>query len=297
VDKATVLPLFLLALAGVAVLVRAMLTDRIRQRFRVKLRAWFMGAAKPGAESAGAKESESPERDLQAELMALKKLVLGFCHDLRQPIQAASAYLVAGSQSTDPAGARATQGIRSSLLSIQVLVESMADAVRIDSGRHRVQSQPVSIADLCQAVADQFQPLALAMDRELSIRLYGMEGMSLRSDPDLLQRILRNLLTNALCHSQAARIRLSVRAHPGGVRLAVVNGPPGIPLQERQRLIALLQGALPSDGPSLQTRSGWGLSISRRLAGLIGSRLRVSSHASLGTIFFLELPGRSPHEH
>lgn len=295
-DKATVLPLFLLALAGVAVLVRAMLTDRTRQRIRGRVWSWFMTAATPRAQRAGVTESETPEADLQAELLALKKLVIAFCHDLRQPIQAASAYLVAGSRSTDPAGAEVLQGVRSSLLSIQVLVDSMADAVRIDSGQHRVQSQPIPIADLCQTVANQFQPLALAMGRELSIRIRGMEGINLNSDPDLLQRILRNLLTNALCHSQGSRIRLSVRAYPRGVRLAVVNGPPGIPLRERQRLIAVLQGALPSDGPSLQNRSGWGLSISRRLAGLIGARLRVSSHASLGTVFFLELPGRRPNE-
>jgi signal transduction histidine kinase len=296
VDKATVLPLFLLALAGVAVLVRAMLTDRTRQRIRMKVRSWLIRGAKPAAGGAGASESEGPEADLQAELLAIKKLVLGFCHDLKQPIQAASAYLAAGSRATDPMGAGAVQGVRSSLLSIQVIVESMADAIRIDSGQHRVQSQPVPIADLCQAVVDQFKPLALAMGRELSIRIRGLEGICLRSDPDLLQRILRNLLTNALCHSQAARIRLSVRAYPSVVRLAVVNGPPGIPLHERQRLITVLQGALPTDGPSLQNRSGWGLSISRRLAGLIGARLGVSSHASLGTVFFLELPGRSPHD-
>jgi signal transduction histidine kinase len=295
-DKATVLPLFLLVLAGVAVLVRVMLTDRARNRIRVMVRSLFMTAAKPGTSYEGAIGSESPEAQLQTELLVLKKLVLGFCHDLRQPIQAASAYLMAGSRSTDPPGTGAIQGVRSSLLSIQVLVESMADAVRIDSGQHRVQSQPVPIADLCQVVADQFLPLALAMGRELSIRLRGMEGICLRSDPDLLQRILRNLLTNALCHSQTARIRLSAMAYPSGVRLAVVNGPPGIPSQERQRLIAVLQGALPSDGPSLQNRSGWGLSISRRLAGLIGARLGVSSHTSLGTVFFLELPSRGPHE-
>lgn len=294
-DKATVLPLFLLALAGVAVLVRAMLTDRTRQRIRLKVRSWLIRGAKPAAGSAGATVSEGPEADLQAELLAIKKLVLGFCHDLKQPIQAASAYLAAGSRATDPMGAGAVQGVRSSLLSIQVIVESMADAIRIDSGQHRVQSQPVPIADLCRAVVDQFKPLALAMGRELSIRVHGLEGICLRSDPDLLQRILRNLLTNALCHSQAARIRLSVRAYPSMVRLAVANGPPGIPLHERQRLITVLQGALPTDGPSLQNRSGWGLSISRRLAGLIGARLGVSSHAALGTVFFLELPGRSPH--
>nr|UOZ97433.1 Sensor protein EvgS [Cupriavidus sp.] len=294
-DKATVLTLSLLVLAGVAVLVWAMLTDRIRQRIRLTVRSWLIRATQPSVSRAGGAGSETPEADLQAELLGLKKLILGFCHDLRQPIQAASAYLVAGSRSTDPAGTGAIQGVRSSLLSIQVLVESMADAVRIDSGQ-QVQSQPVPIADLCQAVADQFQPLALAMGRGLSIRIRGVEGKCLKSDPDLLQRILRNLLTNALCHSQAARIRLSVSTYTSGVRLAVVNGPPGIPLEEQQRLKMLLQGALPSDGPSLQNRSGWGLSISRRLAGLIGARLRVSSHTSLGTVFSLDLPGRGPHE-
>ena len=111
----------------------------------------------------------------------------------------------------------------------------------------------------------------------------------LRSDAVLLERILRNLVSNAIRHTATGRVLVGCRHRGGMVRIDVLDTGPGIPAD---MLDAIFDEFYQIGNPA-RLRSeghGLGLAIVRRTAQLLGHRLEVAPAPGRGTRFSVEVP-------
>jgi signal transduction histidine kinase len=114
------------------------------------------------------------------------------------------------------------------------------------------------------------------------------EAVSIRGDPRMLRRLMRNLLENARRHAGGATVEASVHAlETGGVRLTVADRGPGVPQSERERIFEPFYrspGAMESDGGV-----GLGLSLVRQIARRHGGDVRYVPREGGGSCFQVEL--------
>jgi len=116
--------------------------------------------------------------------------------------------------------------------------------------------------------------------------------LRLRTDEVLLAQVLRNLLTNALKFTATGYVRLTVREVGGDVEFTVADTGAGIPAELHERIFEefyQVPGSLALSGKG----TGLGLPYARRLVGILGGALRVSSKPGDGSTFTVSLPARS----
>jgi CheY-like chemotaxis protein len=110
----------------------------------------------------------------------------------------------------------------------------------------------------------------------------------LQTDPRLLERVLRNFISNAMRYTKSGGIRLRISKRGALCRIAVVDTGSGIAAPLRRKIFdEFTRGnaaAMAAQGVGL------GLAIARRLAARIGGRILLSSHVGIGSVFAIELP-------
>ncbi|GAB3937911.1 hypothetical protein GCM10027614_17000 [Micromonospora vulcania] len=150
---------------------------------------------------------------------------------------------------------------------------------RLDAGRERLDVGPVDAPALLRAIVAA---------RGWSERvLVSGDPVALRTDPRRLERVLANLVTNAVEHGDG-EIRATVAAAGPLVVFEVSDQGAGIPAEHLPRLFERFHKVDPArSGPG----SGLGLAIAREHAALLGGVLSVRSESGTGTRFRLELPG------
>jgi signal transduction histidine kinase len=164
------------------------------------------------------------------------------------------------------------------------LAEDLLDLSRLDAGRLRVEREPVELADVAQALVEEFQAVARRGDRSLELELDG--AAAALGDDERALRVGRALVENALRHTPAGtRVVVRARGEEGEPVLEVVDNGPGIPAAE---LAHVFERFYRGDG-SLASGSGLGLAIARELAERMEGRLEVESQVGR-TVFRLVLP-------
>lgn len=279
---ATSLAIFLLAFGGLMIGTALVLKHAMRSAVRQGLRAEAISQDLTRALA----ETEA-ERDMRTRFIAAAS------HDLRQPLQAAMLFFSQVKQATDPERrARAVDGVERGLAEAMVMLEGMAEHLRLESGTLTADCRPVAIGDVMKAIVLELGPAARRAG--IDLRAARTSRMVL-ADPALLTRILRNLVTNALLHSRGRRVRILVRAR---VRIAimVVDDGVGIPRDEADALfLPYTQG---TGSRRLAQGSGLGLAIAREMAHLMDGTLMLDPRWTGGSAFVLHLPaaqGSAPH--
>jgi signal transduction histidine kinase len=112
---------------------------------------------------------------------------------------------------------------------------------------------------------------------------------TLRTDQVLLAQVLRNLLTNALKFTARGSVRLSVRAAGSDVEFTVEDTGTGIPADQHERIFEEFY-QVPGSKALSGKGTGLGLPYARRLVGILGGALRVSSSPGEGSTFTVSLP-------
>jgi CheY-like chemotaxis protein len=144
----------------------------------------------------------------------------------------------------------------------------------------------VRIRQLYLHLADEF---AAAADRKnLALRVR-CPDVWIESDPVLLERIVRNLLSNALQHTRGGGMLLSARPYKGRLRLQVWDTGSGIAEEDQPRVFQEFYQVEKHEGHG-HLGMGLGLSIVRRLARLLGYPLQLRSIPGRGTVFSLDVP-------
>ncbi|MEB2343902.1 MAG: hybrid sensor histidine kinase/response regulator [Deltaproteobacteria bacterium] len=258
-------------------------------------------AQKASAELLHLRDAETirSERGRAAELARLRveaeqllarrsRFLAAASHDLRQPLHALR---VLASLLEERIGAGETRALverlQQSAEALSEMFSSLLDLSRLDVGA--VEPRPVALAldplleGLCAELAPSAEAKGLELQREES-------GLAVHSDPVLLGRIVRNLLTNAVLYTERGRVRVVARPRGSRVTVEVSDTGPGI-APERQaevfrEFVRLERGT--GGGGGL----GLGLAIVERLAQALGHEVAVESEPGRGSTFRLTLPAR-----
>ncbi len=217
-------------------------------------------------------QSEARERRFTADV----------AHELRTPLTALvnEAGLLARHADQMPAEARRmSELLTRDLARLRRLVEDLMEISRLDSGQEPLELSEVDIATLVGGLRS-----AHAWDAR--IELAGAAGAMVVTDRRRLERILANLIGNAIEHG-GGRARVGVIADGEGATVEVADDGPGIPPEFRDRLFDRFSKA---DTARAGGGSGLGLAIASENAALIGGRIDVTSVAGAGARFVLHLP-------
>ncbi|MES2959260.1 MAG: hybrid sensor histidine kinase/response regulator [Pseudomonadota bacterium] len=252
-------------------------------------------AAQLRIEKAAADEAR---RSAEAANRAKTQFFAAASHDLRQPLHAMGLFAEALRQrASDPEVASLVNSINQSVDALEGLFGELLDITRIDSGGVEVQPGPVRVRDLFGRLRLSFEPNAF--EKGLALSFHG-EHRFVHSDGLLLERILRNLVSNAIRYSEDGGVLVACRPKPGDagkVLMQVWDSGIGISEASLQHIFDefyQVQSNRPLE-PHQRKGLGLGLAIVKRLADLLEAPLAVRSCPGRGTVFTLELPvGREP---
>ena len=219
---------------------------------------------------------------------AKSRFLASASHDLRQPIHALT--LFSGSLLMRPLDARTTAIAEQIDKAIQVLgsqLDALLDISRLDAGVIERHLEVVDLQLMLQLLLQEFQPQAQL--KQLTLQLQCEERVLVRSDPALLLRVLRNLVSSAVKYTRAGQVLVQVRSDAGQCELTVSDTGRGIPAEEQQRVFEEFY-QLENPERDRSKGLGLGLAIVRRLTALLEIDLTLHSAVGEGSRFVLTLP-------
>jgi signal transduction histidine kinase len=212
------------------------------------------------------------------------RFIASAAHDLRQPVHALDLY--AGWLAAEPEFvAQIAPKIVRSTKAVNDLFNSLFDLAGLESNPLRVNLQAVDLAGLVQDLEAQYAPFA--RERNLRLRIRTAAGQ-VRSDPVLLQRLVGNLLSNALRNTHRGGVLLAVRQRRGVPCIEIWDTGVGI-AKEHQKAIFQEFYRIPLQGT--EEGFGLGLAIVSRLSEALGHPVRLASRSGRGSVFWVELRG------
>lgn len=179
--------------------------------------------------------------------------------------------------------------IQSSAQQSLAVIEHVVEIAKVDGGETRCAPRPVDVRAAVTDATAPFRASAEAAGVPLRVETPDRDTV-VSTDPDLLVRLLRELVGNAVTFADRGEIRVRLTAEPTRpVTIEVADDGPGIPADELERIFApFVRGALAArrdDGGA-----GLGLYLARGLADLLGARLEVRSPVGSGATFTVTLP-------
>jgi len=217
---------------------------------------------------------------------AQTRFVAAASHDLRQPLHALGLYLAAlKSHVNTTQGQKILDSSCRSTEALNQLLNSMLDLSKLDAGVVDVKLAHVSLQQLFKRLQQTFEPKAAA--RQLQLSIDGGNTFAL-TDPVLFERIVSNLISNALDYTEKGRV--SVTAHTNGERIDVFvkDTGMGIPLDEQH---AVFDEYYQLNNPERDRTKGLGLGLSivKRLTNLLEIGLKLESRPGKGSRFSLSV--------
>jgi len=222
-------------------------------------------------------------------------------HDLRQPLHAMGLFaeaLRAKVSAQSGAGGNAevlhlVSSIDASVDALEGLFSELLDITKIDTGG--VEPRPVDfgLRELFQRLALQYEPTAF--EKGLALRFRGGHR-HVHGDPVLVDRIVRNLLSNAIRYTRDGGILVGARQRGDRVLIQVWDTGVGIAPAEQARVFDefyQVQAGVPVEANQAKGL-GLGLAIVQRLAKLTGAPLTLASEPGRGTVFTVTLPAGRP---
>lgn len=224
-------------------------------------------------------------QQLEEANLAKSRFLAAASHDLRQPLHALGLYAEQlGTSASEPERARIEARLRASIASMDELFGSLLDISRLDAGVVVPEVKSFPVAHLLERMRRTFAGAAFAKGLELRIVA---SDCWIESDPILLERILNNLVSNAVRYTQRGRVLVGCRRRGGRLRVEVWDTGPGIPVEQHKLVFGeFYRGSHAGQGAGL----GLGLSIVDRLSRMLGHPLELTSNPSAGTRFALSVP-------
>ena len=229
------------------------------------------------------------QRQAEQANFAKSRFLAAASHDLRQPLQTLS--LVRGilankirEHKTDEALALVSRlgGTADAMTS---MLNALLDINQIDAGAVQAEVVNFPVNDLFDRLRDDLTFIAEA--ENLCLRVVPC-GLSIRSDPKLLEQMLRNLLSNALKYTRNGKVLLGCRRRGGALSIEVWDTGIGIPEEELEAIFAEYH-QIDNAARERSRGLGLGLTIVQRMGTLLGHRVGVRSRMGKGSVFTIEV--------
>ena len=238
-----------------------------------------------------ATELRAQKEAAEAATLAKSRFLAAASHDLRQPVHALSLFVGALHGADLPADAkRLLEHVSGSVASVDGLFASLLDISRLDAGAvtPRIEIFPIQpvLERICRDHAMD------AAQKGIDVHLHPC-GAHVVSDRLLLERILRNLVSNAVRYTEHGRVVIGCRRGPA-LTVQVWDTGRGIPAVAQEQIFEEFH-QLREPGTERGAGLGLGLAIVRRLCGLLDLPLTLTSREGRGSCFSLAVPlGEAP---
>ena len=218
---------------------------------------------------------------------AKSRFLAAASHDLRQPVHALGLFVAQLQEARDPAARERIIGkIEASSAAVSQLVEALLDISKLDQGNVQPQIGDFALQPLLDRLEQAFSLAAQQKDLRFRLR---PSALWVRSDPVLLERIVLNLVANAVRYTQEGGIVVAVRRRGAHARIEVRDTGIGIAPEEQPHIFEeFYQAAGAPDGASKGL--GLGLAIVERLARLLGLMITLRSGPGQGSLFAVDVP-------
>ncbi len=232
-------------------------------------------------------QTQAAREQAEQASIAKSRFFAAASHDLRQPLHSLGLFSSALDEHLISPAARATaRSIRQSITALESLFDSILDLSRLDAGIVTVQPRNVALQALFDRLARAFH--VEAVERELRLRFVPTRAV-VRTDPLLLERILTNLVSNALRYTPSGGVAVGVRRRGRRVAIEVRDTGVGI-ATDKQALVFEEFYQVTNPGRDRRRGLGLGLAIVQRLARMLDHPLQLRSAPGRGSCFSLEIP-------
>ena len=223
-----------------------------------------------------------------------RNLVADIAHDLRTPLSVMRSELEAMQDGVIALDDAALDRLHAEVLTLSTLVSGLRELSLAEGGGLPLKRQKLPLAPFLEDFCESFQTRAAEVGVTLTLESLPAQ-LTVTFDPDQLERVLGNLLNNALRYASPGPVALGAERTATGVRLWVRDHGPGVP-DDAERLFERFYR-----GDASRTRntggdkgSGLGLSIARAIVQAHGGTLTAANHPAGGAVFSLTLPGERP---
>jgi len=223
-----------------------------------------------------------------------RELIANVSHDLRTPLASMTGYLETLSLKADSlSGEERKQYLEIALRQTQrlgQLVSELFELARLESKEMHVDPEPFPIAELVQDVVQDFQLRAGQAEVQLDARL-PEDAQLVSADIALIQRVLQNLIENAVKHTeQGGSVTIVVEPDQSKVIVRVEDTGCGIPEKDLKRVFDRFYQAQDGEESSEARSGGLGLAIVKKILDLHGSGVGADSTVGEGSSFWFSLP-------
>jgi two-component system, OmpR family, sensor kinase len=215
-------------------------------------------------------------------------------HELRSPIattRTAAAVALQQRHRDEPDYRQALEIVEQQTTRLSRVVDDMFTLARADAGNYPVQRVPLYLDEVCEEVARAAS--VVAGGKQIRIQCTAATNAPFVGDEDLLRRMMRNLLDNAVRHAPVnSTVRIVLERATGGYVITIADAGPGIPPQIRPHIFErFVRGDAARDRAEGELDgAGLGLAIARWAARQHGGDIVIVESSSSGTVFRIDLP-------
>lgn len=219
--------------------------------------------------------------------IAKSRFLAAASHDLRQPLQALSLYAGALEYKIkDPDVSAVVANISKGIQVMRDMLNTLLDVSRLDAGVIVPAVNQFAISDIIEELDTEFQELA--HEKGILLRIC-KSTLHTESDPILLGRILRNLVSNAVHYTEQGKVLIGCRRYGSMFRVEVYDTGIGISADQLDEIFEDFH-QVGNVARNRRLGLGLGLAIAKGMADLLGHRLTVNSLPGRGSCFSIELP-------
>ncbi|MDE2406443.1 MAG: PAS-domain containing protein [Xanthomonadaceae bacterium] len=226
---------------------------------------------------------EAAKREAEHANDAKSRFLAAIGHDLMQPLHAAHLLVGTLQQRGDGEQRELARQVGGALDSTTDLLGTLLDMSRLEAGGLVPETRAFPLEDVLEPLVDQFR--VLVRERDLQLRFVPTRAW-VHTDPQLLRRVLQNFLANALRYTAKGSVLLGVRHRAGQLHIEVHDTGSGIAQDQQAAIFEEFRRGDGAPGQGL----GLGLSISKRIADLLGTQVQLRSTPGLGSCFSIAVP-------
>jgi signal transduction histidine kinase len=224
---------------------------------------------------------------------AKSRFLAAASHDLRQPVHALTLFVDAlAAQPSGPEAEHMLARISATVAGMGGMFNALLDVSKLDAGMVVAEAQTIELRTLLERLCAE--QTTVAAQRGLRLRLNAHE-VRVHTDPLLLERIVRNLLVNALRYTDRGGVLVTARQRRGWAVVRVADSGIGIAPQRQDEVF---EEFVQLHNPQRDRNQGLGLGLAivRRLARLLDIDLSLRSRPGHGSVFTLRLPAADATE-
>ena len=233
------------------------------------------------------KALEAAKSEAERANVGKSRFLAAASHDLRQPLQTIS--LLQGmleKRVRDEATLKLVRRLDETVSTMSSMLDKLLDINQLEAGIVRPAIVDFPIKGLLDELRTEFTYHTATNGLDWRVV---PSSLTVRSDPRLLEQIIRNLLSNAVKYTTEGKLLLGCRRRGDKLRIEVWDTGPGIPELELQ---AIFEEFHQLDNPARERSKGLGLGLAivQRLADLLGHKIDVRSRLGAGSVFTIEVP-------